>query len=95
MVFKTLGSVLLASTVVAAASLSGRDSSSASPSAVYANFPSYGPSEDITGVLVFENLGSNGVQISSSGDTELHSFPAELGPFLYHSNSHARDESNR
>jgi hypothetical protein len=81
MLLNLLSSLLLTS-AVAARSLEVRDTA---PEAVYANFPSYGPSSDITGVLVFENKGSAGVQISSSGSTELHSFPAELGPFLYHS----------
>ena len=86
--FTVFYSLLLVSVVAGHSPLQPRQNSTTSPQAVYANFPSFGSSKDITGVLVFENMGAEGVHISSSGATALHSFPAGLGPFAYHGKSH-------
>jgi hypothetical protein len=76
-----LSSVLFASLALAASS-----SSSSTPESVSVTFPAYGVAQTINGTLLFTST-SEGVQISSQGNTALENFPAGEGPFLFHGNA--------
>ena len=55
------------------------------PSSVFATFPAYGPAKNISGTIELRNKNASGVEIIIGGLTALTGFPADLGPFAWHS----------
>ena len=80
--FFTISSILLASSL-AAAQTTNLPAGEATILPVIATFPAFGAYKEITGRIEFHPVLS-GVEIISTGNEGLHSFPAGIGPFAYH-----------
>jgi hypothetical protein len=59
------------------------NSTNATSSRVFANFPAFGKNKGIAGNIEFINLAAGSVAIVSKGGDALHNFPASGGPFLW------------